>query len=134
MAVSLVLSELLFPDQAFTVAIGVAVKAGIAVVLVAAYLIVFIVHLGLIVLMTINAAEHGIVRWIGMAVSAGIPFTVVFAGIYRKILNIMIKGRWRPAVFCMAVLTGDRKLCRQMWRVAGLIVGIYMAIRTGIGG
>ena len=79
MAVSLVLSELLFPDQAFTVAIGVAVKAGIAVVLVTAYLIVLIVHLGLVVFMTIYATEHGIVRRIRMAVSAGIPFTVVFA-------------------------------------------------------
>jgi len=53
---------------------------------------VFFVGIYLVVLMTIGAAEHGIIRRVSVAFHAFIPFTLVFARINREILSIVVKG------------------------------------------
>ena len=61
-------------------------KTGRAVIRISLRFMMLIVHVGLIVIMTINACKLDIVGGIGMALYTIIPCfsLVVFPGIYRK--------------------------------------------------
>lgn len=80
----------------------VTLVAHLAVVRIPGDAAVFIVHVGLIVLMAINAAEYSIVRRVGMAVGTQIPYPGMFPGIDGEILPVVIKGRRYPGSLGMA--------------------------------
>jgi len=68
-----------------------AIKTSIAVVLITGNTLMFIVHIGLVMLMAIDAAKRGIIRWVGMAIGATGPFVSVVTAVYGEILPIMVK-------------------------------------------
>lgn len=92
-------------------AIRMAVVAGKTVIAVPRDFLMFIIHVGFVVLVTIDATEYGIISRIGMAVGTGIPLALVLTRIYRKVLPVVVKGRWYPAILCVTFLTVGRKLC-----------------------
>lgn len=52
-----------------------------------------------------QTSEIGILGRIVVAIGAGHPFTFVLATVNRKVLTVMIEGRWRPCRFRMAGYT-----------------------------
>lgn len=109
-------------------------KAGGRIVAVSADSLMFTVHVCLVVLMAVDAAELAVIRWIGVAVGTKAPFSVVLARIYREILSIMIKRGRNPGTFGMAGLAFCRKLGRGVWRIGGLVITFKMTSGTGIRG
>jgi hypothetical protein len=71
--------------SAFTGTGWMTVKASLAIVNISAHLFVLIIHTGPVaVFVTIDAGELLIICRIVVAIGTGIPFPVVFAGIYRE--------------------------------------------------
>jgi hypothetical protein len=50
-----------------------------------------VVHFSLIVFMAIDAAEYSVIGRIRMAVGAGVPGSLMFTGVDRKVQAVMIK-------------------------------------------
>jgi hypothetical protein len=65
-------------------------KTGITVINISIQPIVFAVSVNLIMVMAGRTGELCIIGGIGMAIGAAVPLSVVFAGIYRKRLGIMV--------------------------------------------
>lgn len=69
-----------------------AVKTGIAVIGISGYSLVLAVHILLVMFMAVDACEYLVIRWIVVAIGAQGPLTIVFAGINREILAVMVEG------------------------------------------
>ena len=107
-----------------------AIVASLAVVAVAAYILVFIIHFGAVMFVAVNTFELSIVGCVHMAIRAYIPFPFMFAGINREILTVVIPIRRFPGCGVVAVFAGGRKLCRLMIGVCGVVVARLMAGNT----
>ncbi len=57
-----------------------------------------------------------------MTVRARIPGLLVFSAVYRKIHTIVIKSRWSPRSFWMALSAVVRKLCSGVVRIRSRII------------
>lgn len=79
--------------------------------------------------MTENALKNGIIRRVHVAVVAGLPLSVVFAGVNGEILVIMIPGGLVPIGSIMAFLAIGGKSCRLVVGIIGIIIIVLM---TGI--
>ncbi len=66
------------------------IETGLAVIYVILYLTVVFIHIRLVMLVTIDAAENGPVTRIDVTSSTIIPFLVMFAGIDGEIQWVMI--------------------------------------------
>lgn len=98
------------------------IEAGITVVLIAVFAAVFVVHLGLVVLMTEDALEDGKVRGVDVTIGTLIPFLAVFAGIDREILRVVIPVGRCPGRRSVAGLTLGREVCRRVIGVGCVVV------------
>ena len=63
---------------------------------------------------TCNAGKFSVIRRVGMAVHAGIPFPVVFATVNWEILRVVVKSGRCPGGFGMASGTIRRELERYV--------------------
>ena len=93
---------------AFCGSVRMTFQACRAVVGISTYLRMFIAGFSLLV--AGKTCELGIIGWVLMAFRTGIPFPVVFPGIDREILPVMIKGRGDPGINRMAGFTTGGKL------------------------
>lgn len=80
-----------------------------------------------------DAGEDGIVGRVGVAVGAGVPFTLVLPRINREILVVVVKGRRCPGILGMAHFAIRRELCGCMWRIVGLVIIRLVTAITGVG-
>lgn len=79
-----------------------------------------------------DAGKDGIVGRVGVAVGAGVPFTLVLTGIDREILVVVVKGRGCPGILGMAHFAIRRELCGCMWRIVGLVIIRLVTAITGV--
>lgn len=93
---------------------GMATIARLTVVLIILPITVFIVHLGLIVFMTIDALKELVIGRVHMAGRAALPFFAMFAGVNSEILAVMIERRRQPGVQGMAGGAIVREIQRHM--------------------
>ncbi len=79
-----------------------------AVVNVSADAVVFIIHVGPVVLMTIDAGELGITCGVRMAVGTAAPLTIMFSGVNWERLGIMVFvfSRFPSRIGGVAVVAG----------------------------
>lgn len=85
-----------------------------------------------VMLMAIDAAKYCIVAAIGMAVSAKIPFTLMFPAVDGEIIRIMIKCCRRPRALIVTLRTIGRKLSSTVVRVGSIvIVGLVTSDTSG---
>ena len=82
---------------AFSAAGRVTGETSFACILISRDPSMFIVHVGLVVLMAIDAAKYGITGWVGMTFGTAIPFTLMLSRINGEILFIMIKSGRLPS-------------------------------------
>ena len=54
---------------------------------------------------TVGATELGVIVWVGVAIKALVPFTVMYPRIDREILAVVIEIRRSPFYFRMAAFT-----------------------------
>ncbi len=92
----------------------------------------FAVHIGLVVFMAINAAEELVVALVCMTLTAQAPCALVFPGIDREILPVVIECGGCPGRCAMARFAVGAELSCSMRRIAGLIVCIQVAADTGV--
>lgn len=93
---------------------GMATIARLAVVLIILPVAVFVVHLGLIMFMTIDALKELVIGRVHMAGGAALPFAAMLAGINSEILAVMIKRCRQPGVQGMAGGAIVREIERHM--------------------
>jgi hypothetical protein len=111
-----------------------AVQAGDAVVYITAHALVLIVHILLVVLVAVDAAENGIVAGIGMTVGALVPLSIVLPGINREVLHVVVEGGRLPGVLTMAYLAVGRILGSRMIGIVCLEIIRCMTTVAGVGG
>ena len=115
---------------------GMAGIAGQAVVLITANAVMGIVHIRLVMGMAIDTGEDSVVRRVGMAIGAEGPGTLVFPGIDREILAIVIKSSRLPGSRIMTGLAVGTELCRSMIGIICIViirlVTAYAIRRKGI--
>lgn len=87
---------------------------GLAVVLIILPVAVFVVHLGLIMFMTIDALKELVIGRVHMAGCAALPFFAMLTGINSEILAVMIKRCRQPGVHGVAGSAVVRKIERHM--------------------
>ena len=109
-------------------------QAGTAGVGITRHTLVFGVGVGLIVFVTVDAADDGEVAGIGMTGGAGIPGTLVGAGVDGEVLGIVIEGCRPPSGFRMAGGTVGGETGGCMGWIQGLLIVGLVASYTGIGG
>ncbi len=105
-------------------------QTSITAVHITAYSVVFIVRLWIGV--AGSASKFCIIRRICMTIRAGIPFTLVFAAVYREILSVVVEIRWRPGVFSVARCTIRRELRSGMVGVGRGIIIRRMTTRASV--
>ncbi len=87
-----------------SVAVRVTVETGVAVVRISGDTVVVVVHrILVIVLMTIDAGEHTIVRGVVVAIRTCVPLTIVVSAVDGEELVIVIEGRVAPSALIMAL-------------------------------
>ena len=86
----------------------------------------------IVVGMTINAAESTIICWCCMTFTAKNPCALVFPGIDREILTIVVEGRGAPCSSGMTRLAIGRELGRSVRWIVSLVVIIQVTPDTGI--
>ena len=107
-------------------------QAGYTIIGISRSALMLVVHIGLIVFVTADAGENGKIGRGVMTLRAQCPSVFVVTAVNRKILAVVIKGRWRPGSYRMARFTFLRKLCGQVIRIGcGIILGA-MAPVTGV--
>lgn len=109
-------------------------KAGGRIVAVSADSLMFTVHVCLVVLMAVDAAELAVIRRIGVAVGTKAPFSVVLARIHREVLSVVVERGRCPGIFGMTCLTFSRELGRGVRRIGRLVITIKMTTGTGVRG
>ena len=80
-----------------------------AVIYIAAYIIVFVVHPRFIMFMAGYTAEYAEIAAVGMTFVAIAPLSHMGAAVYRKIEFVVIVGGWFPAYNRMTGFTVGRK-------------------------
>ena len=110
--------------------VRVAGQACIAIVLVAADFIMIFV--GLPLLMTGETGKDAIIIWVGVAITALIPFSFVFAAVNRKVLIVMIPCRRHPCGLRVTGLAVCRKLGCLVVRIIGLVIIVLVAAITRV--
>ncbi len=83
-------------------------------------------HVVLIVVMTIRAAENGVVVGIGMALIASIPLALVSARVDRKIRTVMVKIRVIPASGIVTHCAIGRETSGEVIRIVRILIIIVM--------
>ena len=114
------------PYLSLFLTIGMAVITRLAVVDIAAYPLMFVIHVGLIVLMTVYTAKATEVAT-DMTVCAYIPLSIVFATVDGEVIVVVIKSRWRPRIRGMTVFTCRGISLRLMRRIRGVVIVVHVA-------
>lgn len=76
--------------------IGVTGQARSTVVLIARDLVMVVV--GLCLMMAGETSKNGVIIWVGMAIVALIPFSLVRSAVDREMLGIMVPGGRHPRI------------------------------------
>ena len=91
----------------------------------------FVIHVGLIVLVTVNTAK-AIEVASDMTVRTYVPLSVVFSTVDGEVIVVVIKGGWCPRIRGMTVFTCRGISLRLMWRIRGIVVVVHVtAIALG---
>ena len=77
-------------ENLITISAGVTFKTCFAVVNITVHAPMLLIHVGLVVLVAVGAAELSKIIGIGVAVGAAFPLSFVFAGINREKLCIVV--------------------------------------------
>jgi hypothetical protein len=107
------------------ITVRVTLQAGVVIVTIPWNPVMLIIHFGLAV--ASEAAEHLVIVWIGMAIRTKVPLSVVFPGVDRKILTVMVERRRYPCVLRMADFAIGWELSGGVRRIVRLVVIVQVA-------
>lgn len=80
-----------------------------------------------------RTTEYQIISRRGMTVGTLVPFSLMFAAVYREILLIVVKIGGFPGRFRMAIRTSGREASRGVFGVGGLVIIGLVAPDAGRG-
>ena len=82
-------------------------------------------------------AAHTVIRGIAIISSDMAKGTIIFNDLVRPgqwIEIVVVKCRWCPGIFAVAILTIGWELCSQMVRIRSTVIIILMAAETSVWG
>lgn len=111
-------------DPVAGIAVGMTSITGIALANKSGHFVMFVSHIAAIVLVTNNAAEHGIIIGVRMTIAAAIPFIAMSSGINGEIQSVMIE-------LCVPV---ERRMahCTVLRKSGRCMIGILRVIVIGL--
>ena len=113
------------------VAVRMAIITGRTFVDISGDFVMLVVHILLIMLMTEDAFEDFIIIGINVTIGAKVPFTLMTAGIYGKILVIVIPGGLLPVSGIMTIIARGRETGSLVIGIGRVIVVVLVAGKTG---
>lgn len=121
-------------ESPFSRSIGVALKAGLVVVYIAADITVLFVHVCLVVFVAIDTGELSVVVRTGMAFRTIVPFSLVLTGVNREVLPVVIKSGRLPFYLCVACFAVGAELSCCVRRVVCFGIVLFMAAIANVWG